>query len=130
MAQFHVGGTCDITFVAEEDLSAKQYRIIKFGTAAYQAKVATTASEAYVGVLQNAPASGEQAVVRISGPSKLYVNGTTDIAAGDGIESTTAGVGVKNTTDKHRIIGFALESMAENADRVIEVLVNVQTQSV
>lgn len=63
----------DITFTAAEDLSAMQYRFV------HQASDTTvdmldSGAEFPVGILQNAPESGEEAVVRISGTSKLVMN--------------------------------------------------------
>ncbi len=63
----------DITFVAAEDLSSHQYRFV------HQANDTTvdlldSGTEFPVGILQNAPESGETAVVRIDGTSKLVAN--------------------------------------------------------
>jgi hypothetical protein len=59
--------------VAAEDLSSMQYCFV------HQASDTTvdmmdSASEIPVGILQNAPASGEVAVVRVDGTSKLVMN--------------------------------------------------------
>jgi hypothetical protein len=129
MSQYHGGAITDITFVAEADLSSLQYHIVKFGTAAH-GLVAATSAAGICGILQNAPKSGEQATVRIAGPSKCYLDGTTDIAAGDGIVADAASHGVKNTADKGRIVGWALEPQTTNAAILTEVMVAVQTQSV
>lgn len=63
----------DISFVAAEDLSSHQYRFV------HQASDSTvdlmdSATEFPIGILQNAPESGEVAVVRVSGTSKLVMN--------------------------------------------------------
>ncbi len=63
----------DISFTAAEDLSGHQYRFV------HQASDTTvdlldSGAEFPVGILQNAPESGEIAVVRIAGVSKLVMN--------------------------------------------------------
>lgn len=130
MSQYHVGGTCDITFVAEADLRSYQYHIVKVTSTANQVTVASSATGT-IGVLQNAPNINEQALVRISGPSKCILDGTTDIAAGDGILSDSSGHGIQNTsTDKARIVGWALEPYTDSTPLPKEILVAVQTQSI
>lgn len=68
----------DITLVAAEDLSSYQYRFV------HQASDTTvdlldSGTEYPVGILQNAPADGETAVVRVAGTSKLVVNNQMQI---------------------------------------------------
>ena len=63
----------DITMVAAEDLSAMQYRFV------HQASDTTvdmldSGTEYPLGILQNAPANGETAVIRVEGTSKLVAN--------------------------------------------------------
>lgn len=70
----------DISFLAAEDLSAMQYRFV------HQASDSTvdmldSGAEFPVGVLQNAPESGETAVVRVTGVSKLVMNGALAVGA-------------------------------------------------
>ena len=70
----------DITFTAGEDLSAMQYRFV------HQADNGTvdmldSAAEFPVGILQNAPESGEMAVVRVAGISKLVMNAAVAVGA-------------------------------------------------
>lgn len=66
-------GGIDISFTAAEDLSGMQYRFV------HQASDTTvdmvdSGTEFPVGILQNAPESGEVAVVRVTGTSKLVMN--------------------------------------------------------
>lgn len=70
----------DVSFLAAEDLSAMQYRFV------HQASDKTvdmvdSGTEYPVGILQNAPESGEVAVVRISGTSKLVMNDAVAVGA-------------------------------------------------
>lgn len=60
----------DIGFEAYEDLSAMQHRFVTL-QGDESVRMLDSASEWPVGILQNAPAKGETAVVRVSGVSKL-----------------------------------------------------------
>lgn len=71
----------DISFKAAEDLSAKQYHFV------HQASDTTvdmvdSGAEFPVGILQNAPESGEVAVVRVAGVSKLVMNDAVAVGVG------------------------------------------------
>jgi hypothetical protein len=73
-------GGIDISFLAAEDLSGMQYRFV------HQASDTTvdmvdSAAEFPVGILQNAPESGETAVVRVVGTSKLVMNDAVAVGA-------------------------------------------------
>ena len=68
------------TFTAAADLSGKQYHFVVLASAT-TVNVATAITNAPIGILQNDPESGEQAVVRISGVSKVVADGT--LAAGN-----------------------------------------------
>lgn len=70
----------DITFTAAESLATHQYRFV------HQASDTTvdmvdSGAEFPVGVLQNAPASGEEAIVRVVGISKLVMNDAVAVGA-------------------------------------------------
>ena len=123
------GPVADWTFVAEADLRNYRYHIVGHGSAD-GGVVLSTGAAGQVGVLQNAPNTGEQAEVRIFGGTKLYVDGTTDVAAGDGLIADGSGHAVKNTSDKYRIVGWAMHPVTYNGTRVVEAFINVQTQSV
>ena len=68
------------TFTAAADLSAKQYHFVVLASAT-TVNVATAITNAPIGILQNHPESGQQAIVRISGMSKVVADGT--LAAGN-----------------------------------------------
>ena len=66
------GGTvCDESFKAGADLSAKQYYFLRVGAADSAVVVCDGATDIPIGVLQNAPTSGQTAMVRIWGLSKV-----------------------------------------------------------
>ena len=63
------------TLTAAADLSAKQYYFVKLASAT-TVNVCTATTDRAIGILQNDPESGEQAVVRIFGISKVVADGT------------------------------------------------------
>ena len=68
-------GTDIGTFTAAADLSAKQYHFVILASAT-TVNVATAITNAPIGILQNNPESGQQAIVQISGISKVVADGT------------------------------------------------------
>jgi len=81
-------GTDIGTFTASADLSAKQFYIVKM-SGDNTVTVCAAVTDVPIGVLQNAPASGGQAVVRTAGLSKVSADGT--LAAGNIIGSSADG---------------------------------------
>jgi hypothetical protein len=70
----------DIALVAAEDLSSYQYCFVVQDTDG-TVRLANAATDVPLGVLQNAPASGEEAIVRIMGTSKLVMNDAVAVGA-------------------------------------------------
>jgi hypothetical protein len=68
------------TLTAAADLSSKQYHFVVLASAS-TVNVATAITNAPIGILQNAPESGESAIVAVSGVSKVVADGT--LAAGN-----------------------------------------------
>lgn len=66
-------GVLDLPFEAAEDLSSDQYRFVVL-TSARTVRRPDSETEDVLGILQNAPGSGEAASVRIIGTSKLVAN--------------------------------------------------------
>ena len=91
------------------------------------AVIAAASTAPAIGILQNGvTAANEQVAVRISGISALIVNGNSvNIAAGDQIVATTAGVGIKiaavGATAQH-VIGIAQEP-ATTDGATIDILI-------
>ena len=73
---FSVPGTT-ISLVAGEDLSSFQYHFVTVDSSG-QAVLLDSATEVPIGVLQNAPASSEEASVMINGVSKVVANAALD----------------------------------------------------
>lgn len=94
---------------ASADLSAKQYHIVDIsgdGTVTYTG----SAGQAALGVLQNDPESGQVALVRTSGVTKLKA-GTNGLTAGDLVQADTDGTGITASTGDY-VIGMALNTGA------------------
>lgn len=68
----------DLSFPAAEDLSNDQYRFVVLNSSG-AVRRPDSETEVCLGILQNAPASGEAASVRIMGVSKVQVNATLGI---------------------------------------------------
>ena len=95
----------DISVTAAEDLSDYQYHFVVLNTSG-QARLPDASNEVAFGILQNAPESGEAAVVRVDGFSKVVANAALTVGkmvkaeyvgaadagkaddAGDGMEAT------------------------------------------
>jgi hypothetical protein len=86
----------DITMIAGASLASSQYRAVKLDTTARQVVICGAADRPF-GVLQNAPASGEAATVRLLGTTKIVANGAfalgdiLAVAAADGEVDTATG---------------------------------------
>jgi hypothetical protein len=126
------GPVADWTFIAGADLRTARYRVVKHHTTSGEVVLceANAGSTPTVGVLQNAPNTGEQALVRIWGGSKLYVDGTTDIAAGDFLTASTGGKAIKAGSDKDKCVAIAVRPYTDTTVLLAEVFVNVQFYTV
>jgi hypothetical protein len=72
MAYEVAGYALRITLEAGEDLSAKQYRFVKISSG--KAYACSGATDVPIGVLQNDPASGEEAAIVVIGGSKVVAS--------------------------------------------------------
>lgn len=82
MAHYHVlSEEGDVSFIADQDLTAKQYTWVAPASAANTVASANGASNpAPFGVLQNSPSAGQEARVRMAGFSKVWCGATACIA--------------------------------------------------
>jgi hypothetical protein len=96
------------TLVAGADLSAKQYTFVKLNSSG-QAVAVAAATDLPIGILQNAPLSGQEAEILISGGSKLVLGGTVAAAGVIGTSATGTGVAIAHGTDTTKFaLGQAL----------------------
>lgn len=119
----------DMTFDAAADLSTHQFKFVigaaQSGTSQLARVNVSGANGRCFGILQNKPnAANLGAVVRVSGRSKLVVDGSgTNITVGMPLKSAAAGVGVAAATDKDKVGGIALEASTA-ANDIIDVLIS------
>jgi hypothetical protein len=66
----------DISYPAAESLANDQYRIVILDATLGTVRRPNAATDIPLGILQNAPGSGEAAVVRVLGISKVVLGGT------------------------------------------------------
>lgn len=100
----------DFTFVAEADLSAKQYFFVSVsGTGGV---VLTGAGATAIGILQNKPTLGQAATVRVSGISQVSIG--ANIATGAQVESDGNGEAITQNTGAAMGIMLLGASVAHN----------------
>lgn len=108
-------------------LATKQYYMVKQHTDGTMI-LAAAATDKIVGVLQNKPAVGAAALVRMGGTTKVVAGGT--ISVGAWVTSDSAGKAVATTTDKDVVLGKYLGAAAAAAGDIIEVQIHMFTLSV
>ncbi|MDO9555528.1 MAG: hypothetical protein Q7J40_02970 [Atribacterota bacterium] len=111
-------GALDITFVCgATTLADKQYKFVTLHTDGTLILGGT--GGVLIGILQNTPAIGQAARVRVLGTSKLVMSTTCSVLAQ---LKSVAGAGITVTTAKDWVGAIALEA-ATTANDIIEVLV-------
>ena len=106
------------SFVAGEDLSAKQFKFVTLESDG-QVDVADSAGENCIGILLNAPAAGAAATVAISGKVMVESGGT--IAAGAAVATDASGDAV-TAASTNIIMGYALEAAVDGQVMAIELI--------
>lgn len=110
-----------ITLTAGEDLSAKQYYFVKVNSSG-AAVLCAAATDKPIGVLQNDPASGEEASILVVGGTKVVVAASSD--EGTVIGTTSAGKAtpyVAGTDTTKYLVGSVI--LAAGADNEIATAV-------
>ena len=113
-------GVLDITFTAAADLRLKQYYIV-YMSAANSVNLCGANGKA-IGILQNKPNTGEAAVVRVLGTTKVICS-DTGVAVGDYITSDGDGKAEEYDANYEFCIGMALEACGTAGD-IIEMLID------
>lgn len=107
-----------VSLVAGADLSGAQYKFVKLN-ASGQAVLCSVSGEIPYGVLQNDPASGEEATVAIAGITK--VSADEAIAIGDKVFTSADGQAAKTlTAGVDNLCGIA-RSAAAAAGEIVSV---------
>ena len=111
----------DVTFIAENDLSAKQYHFVEV-SAENKVDVCDGVTDVAVGILQNDPTAGKAAHVRILGLSKLSANEALSVGDLVGASADGQGAPYVNGTDTTKYIRGIVVKAADNAAEIAEVL--------
>lgn len=107
----------DHTYVAAVNLSASQYHFVAAGSVAGEVTLQSTAAGSPIGVLQNDPAAGEMATVRVFGFTKVKANteaSASALVAGRYVKAGSDGrcCGALNPAASEFNVGIAQESIA------------------
>ena len=120
-------GCLDLTFTAENDLSANQYHWVEL-SGTFQVDVPDAETDTLLGILQNKPLAGGAAHVRVEGVSKLVCDGSVS-SAGMRVGSTTTGHGKVKSADRATAGAIALEGSSTNGVLLSVLLTPTQTLS-
>jgi hypothetical protein len=107
-------------------LITKQYYIMKQHTDG-TIIIAAAATDKIVGVLQNKPAVGAAALIRMGGTAKVIAGGA--INPGAWVTSDGNGAAIATTTDKDVVLGKFLGTAAAASGDIIEVQIHIFTLS-
>lgn len=121
MATEHIGHLASRQ--AGEAMTDKQHYIVQLD-ATGKIEVGEAATDLLVGVLQNTPAAGEQAVYAFSGVAKVKAGGAVGIGAW--VTTDNAGKAVATTTDGDIVIGRHIGTAAGADGDLIEVQLGIQ----
>lgn len=110
----------DVPLIAGESLTTKQYYFVKL-SADNTVVLVTGAGDTPIGVLQNKPASGQTARVRIAGISRIVSSG--NIAYGSNIGTDGNGKAVVKSADKDIGAGVVIQG-ASNDLEVLTAAIN------
>jgi hypothetical protein len=112
-----------ITLPAAADLSTKQYHFVKINTSG-QAALCAAATDKPIGVLQNTPASGEEAVITVVGGTKVVASASLDEGVASGTTSAgKAGAKTVGTDTTNYIVGQIILAAGADAE-IATALIN------
>jgi len=111
-----------VTLVAGADLSTKQYTFVKLNSSG-QAVACDAATDIPIGVLQNAPTSGQEAEVLIVGGTKIVAGAALSEGALIGTSSAGKAVALVAGTDTTKyVVGTILTESGADANVVTAVV--------
>ena len=110
-------------FTAGADLSSRQFYFMKL-VSATEVSVCSAITDVVIGVLQNNPATGEQAIVRVFGLSKISANESLSYGhvIGTSSDGQASRVTLGSSTTVH-VCGQAVE--AASTGDVITAFINI-----
>jgi len=110
-----------VTLVAGEDLSAKQYNFVKLNSSG-QAIAVAAATDVPVGVLQNAPISGQEAEVLIVGGTKVVAGASITLPSAIGTGATGKAVALTTTDTTKYVVGSLITASGADGNVVTAVI--------
>jgi len=111
-----------VTLVAAADLSAKQYTFVKLDSSG-TVVAAAAATDIPIGVLQNAPTSGQEAEVLVVGGTKLVAGAAIGEGALVGTSSAGKAVALVAGTDTTKyVVGTLLTESGADGNVVTAVI--------
>lgn len=117
----------DLTFIAAEDLSAKQYMLVEVASTEGQVQLHVTENGYPIGILRNKPESGQTAVVRVIGVTEAAIGGDA-LAYGDPVGdelSTDVPTGyVATATSGDTGYGFCLNASGSTSGDLATIMCN------
>jgi len=114
-------GMITASFLAGADLTSCQYEAIKMHSVAHEVTVAGSDNEKCIGILQNAPADGEEAIVCVLGvcPAKIM---ESSLSAMDYLVADSTG-GLEQADDANgHVIAILLQDSSSTAGTTNEIL--------
>jgi hypothetical protein len=112
-----------VTLVAGADLSALQYNFVKINSSG-QAVACAAATDIPVGVLQNAPTSGQEAEVLVVGGTKIVAGAAIGEGAQVGTGSTGKAVALTAGTDTTKYVAGTLLTESAADGNIVTAVIN------
>lgn len=112
-----------ITLPAAADLTAKQYHFVKIDTSG-NAAICAAATDKPIGVLQNNPNTGQEAVITVVGGTKVVAKGSLDEGVLIGTASDGKADGKTPGTDTTEYVVGTVILAAGAEDELATALVN------
>lgn len=108
--------------LAGSSFASAQYKVVKFASTAGQVVPVTATTDNGIGIIQNDPATGQEALIAGPGSVAKAIAGASDIAAGELLGFNTTGQVADHTTAGRWTIAMALQASTAVGD-YISVLV-------
>ena len=112
-----------VTLVAGADLSALQYNFVKINSSGL-AVACAAATDIPVGVLQNAPTSGQEAEVLVVGGTKIVAGAAIGEGAQVGTGSTGKAVALTAGTDTTKYVAGTLLTESAADGNIVTAVIN------
>lgn len=121
----------DFTYTAGQDFSGAsgQYRLVKAGSVEGEVLMSVGAAGSVIGVIQNNPATGAEAVVRVFGVTKVYANaedGGSALALLGHIKSGSDGMAVGSlnfAASGWNSCGLAMQALSTGSGILIDAFI-------